>query len=106
MNAQIQSPQPIPEYSGRRVSDKALADSKKEILGIGPGRLHHPRIVAVFEFHLMKYQFHGNLRLVSSLYEGASTLCERGASILLCFLFCSRKSGLGLAHMLAKPPGG
>lgn len=48
--------------------DKTLADSKKEILGFSARLLDHPRIVAVFEFHFMKYKLHSNLRLVTSLY--------------------------------------
>lgn len=92
---------PAPHHDSP-TSDEALADSQKKILGIGARLLDQPRIVALFKFHFMKYKLHRNLRFVSSLYEHPSTLCESGASVPFWFLFRSRKSGFGLALVLAK----
>jgi hypothetical protein len=89
-----------------QLSEEALADSQKEILGIGTRLLHDPRIVAVFDFRLMKYKCHCNLRFVSSLYEHPSTLRESGVSIPFCYLRRSGKAGFGLALVLAKLHGG
>jgi len=83
-------------------SDEAPADSLKEIFGIGTRPLHNLGIVAVFDFHFLKYKFHSNFRFVSSLYECARTLLESGASIPFRFRFGRREASCGLACVLAK----
>jgi hypothetical protein len=59
------------DWIGRRrwaASDEALTNSVKEIVGISTRLLHHPRIVAMFDFRLLEYKFHSDLRFVSSFY--------------------------------------
>src|ERR1700686_2706898 len=83
-------------------SDEALADSLQEILAISTRLLHDLRIVAVFDFHLLKGKFHSDLRFESSLYEGPSTLGESAVTIPLCYRQHRRKPGCGFACVLAK----
>jgi hypothetical protein len=88
------------DWSG--VSDEAPANFQKEIFSIRTRLFHGPRIVALFDFCFLKYNFYGILRLISSYYEHPSTLSESGVSIPFYFLLRRRKAGFGLALMLAK----
>jgi hypothetical protein len=90
------------DYFGKLASNEALAGSPKKILGIGTRLLHGPRIVALFELHFMKDQFHSNLRCVSSLYEHPRTVCEGGVSGPLCCLFLFWSSRFPIALVLAR----
>lgn len=87
-------------------SDQSLADILKEILGISPRLIHDPRIVAMFDFCLLKYKFHRDLRSVSSLYQRSGTLDESDVSIALCFWLRRRQAGGLFANVLAKFRGG
>jgi len=87
-------------------SDEAVAHSQKEVLGISTRLLHDPRVVAVFDFRLMKYKIHCDLRSVSSLYEHPGTLCESGVCIPFRFFLGRRKANFGLTLVLAKLHGG
>lgn len=90
--------------TGRPLSDEALADSHKEILGVSARLRHHPRIIALFEFHFMEHDLDRNLRFVSTLYELPSAVRERGAGVVLCFLFRLKQTGSALALVVAKLP--
>ena len=77
------------DWSDKLTSNDALAGSPKKVLSFGTRLLHGPRIVALFELHFVKNQFHSNLRCVASLYEHPRTVCEGGVSgPLYCLFLC------------------